>query len=101
MMGRRLGRRSPTFRAVAFGLLLYLVIASLHGLAPQLWARHFASDDNGPFRVLLFTLMVVALFLAAFAQARRDASCVIFPEAFPSSRLDEANLSLRGPPNGI
>lgn len=101
MMGKRLGRGSPAFRAVAFGLLLYVVIASLHGLAPQLWARHFDSQDNGPFRILLFTLLVVALVLAIIGHARRESSCVLVQDTFPPSRLDEANLFLRGPPSAV
>lgn len=42
---------------MALAMLAYTVIAVLHGMAPQLWARHYSDNaDNGPFRVLIFTL---------------------------------------------
>ena len=87
------------FKVMVWVVCGYMVIAALHGMAPQMWSHHFSQkDDSGPFRILLFTLFT-AIAMAVFALALRTA-CGAIP--LPSQpHLADAFRSpwlLRGPP---
>jgi len=84
---------------VAWLLLVYVVLAALHGAAPQLWLRHNAEGQtDGPFRVLIFTL-IIAVVAVAF-QICRTHLRVFHPPlvSCPATRTTWSPRSLRGPP---
>jgi len=87
------------FRTAAWLVLAYVVIASLHGLAPQLWARHFGPEgDQGPFRVLLFSLVIAIFIIASLPPGLvREGACHTVSTP-PSGRPVWTAWSLRGPP---
>ncbi len=95
-----LRRSSPGFRLLAVFLLAYTVIAVLHGMAPQLWARHYTqNDDRGPFRVLIFTLftalcLALCLLLDSITSGRERP-----PREHLPSRAVWSCWLLRGPPH--
>lgn len=69
-------RRSPAFRALAWLLLAYVLVAALHGMAPGLWAHVFEEGyegAQGPFRVFMFGVylpvcLVLVLLVSCAAQ---------------------------------
>ena len=98
----RSGRGRRWLRCVAWVVLAYLCVGSLHGLAPGLWERYYGPQhENGPFRVLLFTQVIttgvaVLLLLAVivpFAEA--------LPVASPAVHAVWTPWSLRGPPGRV
>jgi hypothetical protein len=76
-----------------------MVIAALHGAAPQMWRNHCAQgNDSGPFRILLFTLFT-AVAMAIYALALMTAVEVVpLPAASPLAAAFRSPWLLRGPP---
>ena len=100
MTQRRQRDGGKHMRAFTCLLLAYVVIASLHGLAPQLWARHFGEDhDNGPFRILLFSPILAASLAVLLVCGMALHFSPPLPERCPSSRAAWSPRSLRGPPS--
>lgn len=99
MMKDRKQRFSGVFRIAVWALFVYMVIAALHGMAPQIWRHHCADgNDNGPFRTLLFSPFT-ALVMAVFALVLAPKTCHV--AAFTGLAPKPAPLSpwlLRGPP---
>jgi hypothetical protein len=92
-------RRSRCFKAASAVLLAYLLIAALHGLVPQLWSHHYLEGrDDGPFRVLLFTLVIAAGLAVVLACALNRQFFQILPVVEPESRVLRRAWSLRSPP---
>lgn len=96
---RRRGQATVAFKVMVWVVCGYMVIAALHGMAPQMWSHHLSQkDDGGPFRILLFTLFT-AVAMAVFALAPKTTRGVVplpsqphLADAFRSPWL------LRGPP---
>ena len=85
---------------MAWVLLVYLIIAALHGLVPKLWARHYIDrQDNGPFRVLLFTLLIVAGLVVFLFRGLSLRFFSLPYVACPANRVPWPAWSLRGPPS--
>jgi len=84
---------------VAWLLLAYAVVASLHALAPQLWARHFGEDgDNGPFRVLIFSLVTAVALALVLLRALNATFLPFCPQETPRRRSPWSSPSIRAPP---
>ena len=94
------GRRALAFRALQWTMLIYICIASLHGLVPGIWGR--LTDDGpeaGPFRVLLFTLVVLALAIILTARERVLPAVAACATPAPPHRLCWSPRQLRAPPS--
>jgi hypothetical protein len=89
-------------RVLHWALIVYLLIAVLHGAIPAIWRHHVENGDrNGPFRILLFTLLLLAvsvflpLLLKKFSSPPELGTCVyVTPEYL-------LVWTLRGPPSLI
>lgn len=58
-------KRISAVRVVHWAMILYLFVAVLHGAVPAIWRHHVENgDEGGPFRLLLFTVTLLAM--AAF-----------------------------------
>jgi hypothetical protein len=93
------GQTALAYKALLWVVCGYMVIAALHGVAPQMWRHHCSEgDDSGPFRILLFTLFT-AVAMAIFALALMTAREVVFPpfNVTPAATFKSPWL-LRGPP---
>lgn len=92
-------RRGAGFRVVSGLLLAYVVIAALHGLAPELWARSFNGEElHGPFRLIIFSSYLNALLFICLAHALAVSLRVIAQED-PLVRIEcWFAWALRGPP---
>jgi hypothetical protein len=77
----------------------YMIIAALHGVSPQMWRHHCSQgDNNGPFRILLFTLFT-AIAMAIYTLALMTASGVVPLPCKPVlSAAFRSPWLLRGPP---
>lgn len=85
---------------MAWVLLVYLIIAALHGLVPKLWARHYIDrQDNGPFRVLLFTPLIVTGLVVFLFRGLSPRFFSLPHVACPVNRTLWPAWSLRGPPS--
>ncbi len=84
-------------------MFAYVVIAALHGLAPQLWERSFGGEEyRGPFRLLIFTPTFAVLCLILVLAAIFGPANEVKPEEFCTLRFKclRSAWSLRGPPPG-
>lgn len=98
MTGKSRHLRTAT-RRITWLVLAYLVIGLLHGMAPQLWARHVNGDiDDGPFRVLLFTVFLTAAAFLLLTSAQVPLNRLHFAISRPLSRTPWSPRLLRGPP---
>jgi len=88
-------------RILHWAVIIYLLIAVLHGAVPAIWHHHVEKgDQDGPFRLLLFTpllLMALPAFLPALqrrlTRLSEFAMCVfVRPEYL-------IVWTLRGPPS--
>ncbi len=88
------------FKTLHWALLLYLCVASLHGLVPGLWGHH---DDEGPgqgpFRVLLFTLVVLAVAFVLASRQRAVHARHLLVIQLPPQRHCWSPRQLRAPPS--
>lgn len=51
------------YKTACYVLLLYLIIAVLHGLAPGIWSKSISkTETRGPFRILIFTPIITTLY---------------------------------------
>jgi uncharacterized membrane protein len=96
---RRRGQATIAFKVMVWIVCGYIVIAALHGAAPQMWRHHVdQKDDSGPFRILLFTLFT-AIAMAIFVLALQTANSVV-PLPYQPFLTDtfKSPWLLRGPP---
>ncbi|MGC8737874.1 MAG: hypothetical protein ACP5UA_04405 [Candidatus Hydrogenedens sp.] len=86
-------------KIVCIALALYLLIAVLHGLLPGIWDKSFGGKEGkGPFRILMFTPLLVLLLF--FTLMKYPSEKNIFPK--PKNSYIKVILqpnSHRGPPS--
>ncbi len=96
---RRLKRIAIAYKILVWVVCGYTIIGALHGVAPQMWRHHYSQgDDNGPFRILLFTLftaIAMAIYALALTTARKT---VILPSKPTLAEAFRSPWLLRGPP---
>jgi len=55
-------KRTSAVRFVHWALIVYFLVAVLHGAIPAIWRHQIENGSNdGPFRILLFTFLLLAL----------------------------------------
>ncbi len=87
-------------KAVSIILSVYLFIAVLHGVAPGIWGKSFNGEEGkGPFRILMFTpILIVSLFLC-LAINQRWAKNNFFKPKICYLKVIHTPYSHRGPPS--
>ncbi len=61
-MRPRTHRKMDAMRFLHWALIVYFLVAVLHGAVPAIWRHHIEDGTNdGPFRILLFSFLILAL----------------------------------------
>lgn len=79
-------------------LTLYILIAVLHGVLPGIWEKSFGGKEGkGPFRILMFTPLVVSLFFYICSKHNFEKDFFSKPQLNYIRTILQPN-SHRGPP---
>ncbi len=85
-------------KIVCIALALYLLIAVLHGLLPGIWEKSFGGKEGkGPFRILMFTPLLISLLFFSLIKHSLRKSIFLKPKSNYIKIILQPN-SHRGPP---
>jgi len=86
-------------KIVCITLALYLLIAVLHGLLPGIWEKSFGGKEGkGPFRILMFTPLIISLLFFILIKHSSRKSIFLKPKSNYIKIILQPN-SHRGPPS--
>lgn len=86
-------------RVICIALTLYIFIAVLHGLLPGIWEKSFGGKEGkGPFRILMFTPLLVSLFFLTCIKYNYRRNTFLKPKLNYIKIILQPN-SHRGPPS--
>lgn len=85
-------------RFVHWALIVYFLVAILHGAIPAIWRHQIENGNDGPFRILLFTFLLFALPVFLSILGRRFACLPEFAALLYIKPESLRVWTLRGPP---